>query len=200
MLAQCEDPHTLWWFAGRCRTPARADPPIAGTLTRVNSPSIAQDRHTLPGFLRGVVARFEGLLRELGKFGVVGAVCYGIDITIFNVLRTIMGEPIVPKIISTVVAASAAFIGNRFWTWRHRERSGLVREYPLFFGVNLVGLGITVACLQLSHNWLGSYWPALTSQLADNVSGNIIGVGFASLFRFWAYRRFVFRVQAGPVS
>jgi len=154
----------------------------------------------LPRFVRALVVRFEGLLRELGKFGAVGAVCYGIDVTIFNVLRSLMGEPIVPKIVSTVVAATVAFIGNRFWTWRDRERSGLAREYSLFFGANLVGLGISVACLWLSHNWLGSYWPALTSQLADNISGNVIGVGLASLFRFWAYRRFVFRAQAGPES
>jgi putative flippase GtrA len=163
----------------------------------VNSPAIAEERRPLPGFLRALTARFEGLFREIGKFGVVGALCYCIDIGIFNLLRVVLGEPIVPKIISTVVAATVAFVGNRFWTWRHRPRSGLGREYPLYFGVNLVGLGISVACLWFSHNWLGTYWPVLTSQLADNISGNVVGVGLASLFRFWAYRRFVFRV--GPV-
>lgn len=147
---------------------------------------------------RALLARFEGLLREIGKFGIVGALCYCIDIGLFNLLRGPLGEPILPKVISTVVAATAAFIGNRFWTWRHRERSGLAREYPLFFVANLVGLGITVACLWISHNWLGSHWPILQSQLADNLSGNVLGVGLASLFRFWAYRRYVFRV--GPLA
>jgi putative flippase GtrA len=166
----------------------------------VNSPAIAHNRRAGVGFVRAAISRFAGLLKELGKFGTVGALCYVIDITIFNVLRGLTGEPIVPKIVSTVVATTAAFIGNRFWTWRHRERSGLGREYPLFFGVNLVGLGITIACLWLSHNWLGTYWPVLTSQLADNISGNVIGVGFASLFRFWAYRRFVFRAGSLPAG
>jgi putative flippase GtrA len=167
--------------------------PVPGTLTRVNSPSIAQERRGLPSLVRALMVRFEGLLRELGKFGTVGAICYVIDIGLFNLLRGVMGEPIMPKIISTVVAATAAFVGNRFWTWRDRERSGLHREYLLYFGVNLVGLLISVGCLWISHNWLGTYWPVMTSQLADNVSGNIIGVGLASLFRFWAYRRYVFR-------
>jgi putative flippase GtrA len=142
---------------------------------------------------RRTFRRFEGLAREVGKFGTVGAVCYLVDITIFNILRLTLGEPIVPKIISTVIATTLAFLGNRFWTWRHRSRSGLAREYPLFFGVNLVGLGIGVACLWITHNWLGSYWPVLTTSLADNISGNVVGMGLATLFRFWAYRRFVFR-------
>jgi putative flippase GtrA len=164
----------------------------------VSRPAIAQ-RAPLAQFLRGLVARFEGLLREIGKFGVVGAICYGIDFSIFNLLLFVMGEPIMPKIISTVVAATVAFIGNRFWTWRHRSRSGLHREYPLFFGVNLVGLAIGVACLWVTHNWLGGRWPVFTTALADNISGNVVGVGLASLFRFWAYRRFVFRAVPASV-
>lgn len=183
----------------------------AGTLTGVSRP-VAPHRPALrrdqvdrigepasPAFRRlGELARrtfnkFEGLGREVGKFGTVGAVCYLVDITIFNILRVALGEPIVPKIISTLIATTLAFLGNRFWTWRRRTRSGLAREYPLFFGVNLVGLGIGVACLWITHNWLGSYWPVLTTRLADNISGNVVGMGLATLFRFWAYRRFVFR-------
>ena len=41
-----------------------------------------------------------------------------------------------------------------------------------------------------------SVWPALQTPLADNISGKIIGVGLASMFRFWAYRRFVFKTPA----
>jgi putative flippase GtrA len=164
----------------------------------VNSPALSEPRPA--GTLRALIMRFEGLLREIGKFGVVGIICYGIDVAIFNVLRDAMGEPLLPKSISTVVAGTAAFLGNRFWTWRHRERSGVHREYPLFFIVNLAGLAITLGCLWVSHDWLGGHWPALTSRLADNISGNIIGIGLASLFRFWAYRRFVFRPEAVPES
>jgi putative flippase GtrA len=144
---------------------------------------------------RALCERVEHLFREVGKFGVVGAVCYLIDVGIFNLLLATTGQPIPAKIVSTVVGASVAFVGNRFWTWRDRERSGLTREYALYFGVNLVGLAIGVACLWISHNWLGTYWPALTTGLADNISANVFGVGLASLFRFWAYRRYVFRVD-----
>lgn len=165
---------------------------------RVPRPALGQ-RPPSPGveslfpLARRLFSRFEGLIRELSKFGTVGAVCYLVDIAVFNILRVALGEPIIPKIISTVIATTLAFIGNRFWTWRDRTRSGLAREYPLFFGVNLVGLGIGVACLWISHNWLGSYWPVFATGLADNISANVVGMGLSTLFRFWAYRRFVFR-------
>ncbi len=143
---------------------------------------------------RGLHERSSHLLNELGKFGVVGAVCYVIDVVIFNLVRNGTGEPITAKVISTVIATTFAFLGNRFWTWRHHERSGLRREYGLYFGFNLVGLGISLACLWLSHYGLGAVWPGVfTTKLADNISANVIGVGLASTFRFWAYRRYIFR-------
>jgi len=143
--------------------------------------------------LRALYERFAHLVHEVGKFGVVGAVCYIIDVTIFNVWLNATGEPITAKTVSTVVATTVAFIGNRFWTWRNHERSGLPREYALYFGFNIVGMIITLGCLGLSHYVLGAMWPVFTGRIADNISGNLVGVALASMFRFWAYRRYVFR-------
>ena len=56
----------------------------------------------------------------------------------------------------------------------------------LFFGVNIVALGIATVTLAFSHYGLG-----FTSRLADNVA-TIVGIGLGTLFRFWTYRRFVF--------
>jgi putative flippase GtrA len=142
--------------------------------------------------------RFGGIVRELGKFGTVGGTAFLIDLTIFNVLLGTGSETLVAKTISTVIATTVAFLGNRFWTWRHRERRNLAREYTLFFALNAVGLGIGLACLAISHYGLGAIWPVFTSQLADNVSGLLIGTALGTLFRFWSYRRFVFPDTAVP--
>jgi hypothetical protein len=32
-----------------------------------------------------------------------------------------------------------------------------------------------------------------TGRIADNVAKNLVGTAFGTLFRFWSYRRFVFR-------
>jgi len=133
-------------------------------------------------------------LREILKFLTVGGVGYITDVSIFNLLRYAGGEgplydkPVTAKIISTVVATVVTYGGNRAWTFRHRERSGYTREYALFFVLNAVGLAIAAGCLAISH-----YLFDLTSPLADNISANVVGIGLATTFRFWSYRRFVFR-------
>jgi putative flippase GtrA len=142
---------------------------------------------------RWVHRRFAHLLRELGKFGVVGSVAFVIDIAIFNVLRNWGLESLTSATISMAIAATAAFVGNRFWTWRHRERSGLHREYVLYFFFNAVGLLIALACLAISTYGLGAVWPVFASRLAENISKQIVGGGLGTVFRFWSYRTIVFR-------
>jgi len=63
------------------------------------------------------------------------------------------------------VATTFAYFGNRFWTFRHRGRTNMGREYLLFFLLNGVAMLIAVSCLWVSHYLLG-----LDSALADNIS------------------------------
>jgi putative flippase GtrA len=162
------------------------------------SATVADDESSSSAAPTGVVARlrerFGHLVKEFGKFGTVGGVAFLVDLLIFNVLISGAGTPpLIAKTVSTVIAASLAFVGNRFWTWRHRERSGLRREYLLYFFFNAVGLGIGLACLGISHYGLGSLWPRVfQTTLADNLSGQFVGTAAGTLFRFWSYRRFVF--------
>ena len=150
-------------------------------------------------FASRLLERFQHLKYELGKFGVVGGLAFMLDAAInWTLLSNDVNEN-KAKIIAAVVSASAAFVGNRFWTWRHRERSGLAREYFLYFFFNAAGLGITLIVLNFSHAVLGSIWPMFTTDLADFVAGQLVGTAFATVFRFWAYRRFVFLAPA-PVE
>ena len=145
-----------------------------------------------PGKLRSLYRRFQHLIHELGKFGVVGGTAFVIDTVTFGALLGAGMETVLAKTIATVVSATAAFVGNRFWTWRHRARSALHREYVLYFIFNLIGLGITLAVLGLSHYVLGAAWPIFATPLADLIFGQLLGNALATIFRFWTYRRFVF--------
>lgn len=131
--------------------------------------------------------RFEGLVREAGKFGVIGIVSFVVDTVVFNLFLGHVNS-IAAGAISTTVAATVAFVGNRFWTWRDRARTDLRREYALYFLFNVCGLAIALGCLGVSHYGLG-----LTSRLADNVAKNGIGLVLGTAFRFWSYRQIVFR-------
>jgi putative flippase GtrA len=150
------------------------------------------------GVVRGLYDRFAHLLHELGKFGIVGSVAFVIDVVIFNVLRAASVESLTSATISMVIASTVAFIGNRFWTWRHRERSGLRREYVLYFFFNAVGLLIALACLAISTYGLGSIWPVFASVPAENISKQIVGGALGTVFRFWSYRTIVFREIRDP--
>lgn len=151
--------------------------------------------------LARVYERFQHLVHELGKFGVVGILAFILDTSIFATLRWTDMDPNKAKIIATVIAASAAFIGNRFWTWRYRERSGLGREYVLYFIFNAAGLGITLLVLNFSHSVLGAAWPIFATKQADVISAQLVGNAIATVFRFWSYRRFVFLApQVAPAN
>jgi putative flippase GtrA len=137
--------------------------------------------------------RLSGLLRELGAFGAVGLVALAVDVASFNVLRGPVGlGPLTSKVASVVLATTVAYAGNRWWTYRHRGRGVVSREYSLFFVLNGVGLGIALTCLAVSHYLLG-----FRSALADNVAANVVGLVLGTAFRFWSYRRFVF-VEPAP--
>lgn len=143
---------------------------------------------------RAVWDRIGGLLREIAKFGVVGGIAFAVDAVTFNLLLHYGGRHALlydkvttAKTVSMVFATLVSYVGNRFWTYRHRERSGFSREYALFFAFNGIGLLITLACLDFSHYVLG-----FKTGIADNISGVLIGTGLATVFRFWAYRRWVF--------
>jgi len=133
------------------------------------------------------------LMREVAKFGVVGLTAFVIDVGLFNILMYAGGEgpladkPLTAKALSVMAATTFAYFGNRFWTFRHRVRTHMGREYILFFALNGVGMLIALTCLWFSHYALG-----LDSPLADNISANVIGLGLGTLFRFWSYRKWVF--------
>jgi putative flippase GtrA len=147
-----------------------------------------RDRRDRPGFLP-----------QLFRFSVVGAFGFVADVGGFNLLRYAGGEgplhayPLTAKVVSGVLATVVAWLGNRYWTFRHARREKAHHEFLLFAVVAGLGTLIAMSCLWVSHYLLG-----LTSPLADNVSANVIGLGLAVAFRFWAYRRHVFSGGAPP--
>ena len=153
-----------------------------------------------------VRTRLSSVGGEVARFLTVGGLGSVVDVGLFNLLRFDLGlgdgegvlvdKPITAKIISVVVATMVTYAGNRTWTWRDRERSGVLREYSLFLLLNAVGLAITVLPLAISHYVFG-----LTSPLADNIAANVVGLALGTAFRFFAYRRWVFRApQDTPVT
>ncbi len=141
--------------------------------------------------LRDGYARFRVLIHEVTKFGIVGVLAFLITIIGANVLRSGAGlGPLTSVTIATVVATVFAFLGNKLWAFRHRTGSHLGRESVLFFVFNGIGLLIQLAFVAAMHYGLGK-----TDTLSYNVA-NILGIGVATIFRLYCYRRWVFIMPA----
>lgn len=130
------------------------------------------------------------MIPELLKFGTVGLINTVLDFIVYNLLLGI--GPLKSKVVSTIVATTASYVMNRQWTFGNRDRAGMRREYVLFFGLNLVGLAIQLSVLGAAKYGLGFSEDGTTADwIALNVA-NAFGIGIAMIFRFWAYRQFVF--------
>ena len=143
--------------------------------------------------------RWRMLVHELTKFGIVGAVNTGLDFGVANILHVgLHTNQYLAKTVSVTIAATSSYFMNRYWTFRHRARTGIGREYSLFFVLNGVGLLIALACIWLVMGPLdrqGVLWFNVAQ-----VAGLVLGM----LFRFTTYKRWVFLAQpesgeAGPI-
>ena len=131
-------------------------------------------------------------LLQLTKFGLVGGIAYVVNFAIFNLLVHTSGaplptHPVTGLIIAGVVSTAVAYVGNRLLTWRDRGTNSIPREVLIFLLLNLVGIAIAAIALGVSR-----YILHFDSGLADNISGNIVGVGLGTIFRYWSYGKFVF--------
>jgi putative flippase GtrA len=133
------------------------------------------------------------LLKELSAFGVVGAVCFVLDLVIFQLLyaHAELGA-VTAKLISTLVSMTVAYLGHRYWSFSHRARTGVGREYVLFVVINGVTLLIGLAMVAFVRYPLGQQ-SSLVLQIA-NVASTAVG----TLIRYLAYRRWVFPAHEEP--
>jgi putative flippase GtrA len=156
--------------------------------------------------LVGLLARaWRSFLSYVVKFGVVGSLGFALDVGVFNLLRVgALGTDqwwstaIGAKVVSTSLAIIFNWLGNRFWTFRRERHTHIAREFVEFVVASLLGLGVSLAFLWFTHYVLN-----FTSLLADNISGNIIGLGLGTVVRFVLYRYWVWsprRATSGKSS
>ncbi len=137
--------------------------------------------------VRALYDRFRQIIHEFAKFGVIGVIGLLITNIGYVVFHSKFGlGPVSATTVATVIATAVTYVGNRYWSFRHRERTSVAREGIIFFALNGIGLLIQDAAVGFNYYILGLGGHKLAEFLALN-----IGIGLATLFRFWSYRRFV---------
>jgi putative flippase GtrA len=135
------------------------------------------------------------LLKELSAFGIVGAVCFFIDIALFQYLYAhVQFGAITAKAIATLVSMTVAYFAHRYWSFSHRARTGVRREYILFVAVNGITLLLGLAIVAVVRYPLGQE-SAVVLQIA-----NLAGIAIGTVIRYLSYRRWVFPAHEAPAD
>ena len=143
--------------------------------------------------VRALYERFRQIIHEFAKFGVIGVIGLLVTNAGYLLLHSKFGMgPIKATTIATIVATCVTYIGNRYWSFKHRERTNVPREGVIFFALNGIGLLIQDAVVAFNYYILGYSHNKLAEFLALNA-----GIALATVFRFWSYRRFVWAAPTG---
>jgi putative flippase GtrA len=139
-------------------------------------------RAELRRYLRG---SWRILLKELSAFGLVGALSFVIDLGLFALLQK--HGALKANCVSTIVSTAFAYVGNRHLSFSHRARTSLGRETAFFFAINFIALIFSELVIALFVYGFGYDHASRTVLVVK-----IVTIGLGTVFRFWAYKRFVF--------
>ncbi len=140
--------------------------------------------------------RLRRITGEVARFSAVNIVATAIALVLFNALvhgvtgwfdGPMNGNPFTGYLLANSVGMFVSYYGARFYAFRHRQVEGVGSGLVNYVVINLASFVIPITCLFFSRNVFG--WDTI---YADNVSGNVIGAILGNIFRFWAFRRFVF--------
>jgi putative flippase GtrA len=165
---------------------------------------VTDDRPRATRLLPGAVARLVDQHGELVKFATVGAITFVVDTAVFVTAKSTVLEPkpVTAKVVAVLVATIVGYVLNREWSFRLRGGRGRPHEALLYFVVSGIAMGINAAPLGVSRYVLDLATPnvsTLTEHVADLVSAQVVGTLFAMVFRWWAFRRWVFPDEVGPL-
>jgi putative flippase GtrA len=142
--------------------------------------------------------------REPLRFAVVGGISfaittslnYGLKITVLN------RNPVTALVIGVLVATIFSYVASREWSFDTRGGRERQHEAALFFLISAIALGLNALPMWISRYVLDLQVPNVslfTQEVADFVSGMIVGTLLGTLFRWWGLKKWVFpQAGAGP--
>ncbi|MFD9961502.1 GtrA family protein [Amycolatopsis sp. NPDC058986] len=140
-----------------------------------------------------------GKLRELLRFATVGLAAFGVTLGVNYGLKltVLQAKPVTALAIATVVATAFAYLLSRRWAFHTRGGRRRAHEAVLFFTVNAIAVTLNLCPPLISRYVLRLEVPEVSftaQEIADFVSGMLLGTAAGSAFRWWGYRRWVFPV------
>ncbi|MGG5171981.1 GtrA family protein [Pseudarthrobacter sp. J1738] len=138
--------------------------------------------------IRGLASLF---WREVAKFGAVGGIAFVIDngLTYWLMHGMMSDSEAKARFVGASIATIFSWIANRFWTFRHRRQSNVLREFLMFILINGIGIGISTGFTAAAKYWL------LIQDKNLLFAAGVVGILVATVVRFFAYRFLVFNAE-----
>ncbi|WGL51667.1 GtrA family protein [Nocardioides sp. BP30] len=142
------------------------------------------------------MSRVSRIVGEAGRFMAVGAVSTAVAVLLYNWLAYEpyrLWSPLhrhitTAYIVSHAVGMLVSYELSRRWTFKERADRKPGEGFLSYAVINIITMiTIPVGCLWFSRHVLD-----LQSGLADNISGNVVGLLISQVARFYLFRRFVF--------
>jgi putative flippase GtrA len=135
------------------------------------------------------------LIKELSAFGIVGISCTVLDLGLFQLLYAHAGlGAVTSRLLSTLVSMTVAYVAHRYWSFSHRARTGVRREYLIFTVVNVATLLLSLGIVAFVRYPLNQH-SALVLQFA-----NLVSIGIGTVIRYLSYRRWIFVAHDHPAA
>jgi len=136
------------------------------------------------------------LAGEIARFMAVGAISTLVAIVLYNWLAYEPAGIWSPLhhhvtwsyIVSHGVGMLVSYELSRRWTFKQRAGAKAGEGFLSYAVINIA----TMTTIPLGCLWLSRHALSLTSPLADNISGNVIGLLLSQVARFYLFRQFVF--------
>jgi putative flippase GtrA len=149
--------------------------------------SLTQEAETAFGPVDRILR--QAVVRQFIKFAVIGFVSTAIHWIVYGVLVHRGMHRQLAYAIGFGLAVTNGFFGNRLWTFRGEHRRAQHSQYLMFVLVNLVGLGIGSAIVELTFHLFRRWgYPASLAQMA----GLPISTPAITIWNFLANRYWTF--------
>jgi putative flippase GtrA len=152
----------------------------------------------IPEPLRSVLIKH----RELLKFAIVGGSTFVVDNGIWYLLKlgVLESKPTTAKAIGIIVATIVSYVLSSEWSFRTRGGRERHHEAAMFFLISGIAVVINLLPLLASRYVFDLQTPHVTrfvQEVADFATGSIIGMLLAMVFKFWAFKKWVFPDDLG---
>lgn len=127
------------------------------------------------------------MMFQIIRFSIVGALGAAVNLAIFSLLVLLMGlNHNIASAVAFLFAVTQNFVINRVWTFgvQESDQSNIFWSWGKYVSVNLIGLAVNLALLNLLIEYGGADWA-----LAGQFCGIIGASGFDFLLsKFWVFQ------------